>query len=62
MIKNDENMKNRIFNLLDRIEDKTGKMAHEIVGLNEKLNHWQKGLVRDLFFLNYLSKFLDDLN
>jgi hypothetical protein len=54
--------KNHIFNLLDRIEDKTGRMSHELPELAEKLESWQFGNLKDLYFYNFLTKFFDDIN
>lgn len=52
---------NRIFKTLDRIEDKTGKMAHEIPELAENLKRWQDGKLNGIYFLEQLNKFLDEL-
>lgn len=52
---------NRIFARLDRIEDKTGKMAHEIPELTENLKRWQDGKLSGVYFLEQLNKFLDEM-
>lgn len=53
---------NMIFNLLDRIEDKLGDMAHQIPEITEKLQKWQDKKVSDSFFYNYLTGYWDKIN
>lgn len=55
-------IKNSIFNLLDRVEDKTGKMAHEIEEIKYDLEKWQNGEIRSIYFKEVLNKFFDGLN
>lgn len=52
---------NRIFKTLDRIENKLGKMAHEISAIAPKLKAWQDGKLNGIYFLEFLNKFWDDL-
>ena len=52
---------NRIFARLDRIEDKAGKMVHEIPELAENLKRWQDGKLSGVYFLEQLNKFLDEM-
>jgi regulator of replication initiation timing len=54
--------KNRIFNTLDKIEDKTEIMIHEIPELKHELKLWQDNKIQDLFFFNLLMKYLDSLD
>ena len=49
----------RIFATLDLIEFKTGKLAHEIHEISESLDKWHNKLIKDVFFLNFLSKFCE---
>ncbi len=52
---------NRIFARLERIEDKTGKMAHEMPEIAPKLKAWQDGKFNGIYFLEFLNKFLDQM-
>lgn len=54
--------KNHIFNRLDRIEDLTEKMIHEIPELADKMKQWQDGELKDLYFYETLNKYWDSLN
>ena len=58
----DDNITARIFELLDRIEDIEGLMAHDIDGIKEKLEAWQDGDLNDSYFLNFLNKYNDKLD
>ena len=51
-----------IFNTLDRIEDRSGVMAHEDERIKEKLRTWQDGNLKDSYFQETLNKYLDELN
>jgi hypothetical protein len=53
---------NQIFNLLDRIEDKTNTMAHEIPSIAPYLRQWQDKQVTDLAFYNFICKEWDKVN
>lgn len=52
---------NRIFKSLDLIENKTKKMAHEIPAISSELKRWQDGQLNGIYFLEFLTKFLDQL-
>lgn len=54
--------KDRVFSLLDRIEDRTNKMVHEITELSDKLKAWQDFKVTDTQFIETLNKYIDTLN
>jgi hypothetical protein len=56
------NDKSHIFHRLDRIEDITGKMIHEIPELADKLKSWQDGDLNDIYFYETLNKYWDSLN
>ena len=60
-IDHDQISRNRIFNLVDRIENKTGEMIEEIESLAELFRLWQDGKVRNPYMINTLSSFLDQL-
>ena len=51
-----------IFKRLDRIEDVTGSMIHEIPELSEVMRNWQDGMVSDIYFYEFISKYWDSLN
>lgn len=51
----------QIFKLLDYIEHITGSMAHEILLLKEPLEKWNNGELNDIYFREYLNKFIDNL-
>lgn len=53
---------NMIYKILDSIENKKHIMAHDIPGLSDKLKEFQDGKLRPIYFINYLSKFFDELN
>ncbi len=55
-------MKNRVFNLADRIEDKTNKMVHEIPELAVKFKTWQDGKAKDSYIIETFNKYIDKLN
>lgn len=61
MVRRDEVMKARIWNLLDSIENKLGKMAHE-TDLVDELKKFQDGDLKPLYFYNRLAKYWDSLN
>jgi len=54
--------KGRIHRLLETIEDKTGKMAHEIDEVRHQLKNWQDGHLANSTFTEHLNKFVDLLN
>lgn len=56
------NDKYRIFNTLDKIEDRVGLMAHEIDAIRYSLLLWQDGKIKDFVFQDLLNKYLDSLN
>ena len=56
-----EVMKNQIWNLLDKIEDKVKKMAHEIPEIKDALHKWQDGKMNRASFYNLLTKYWDNL-
>ena len=51
-----------IFSLLDKIEDKTGRMAHEIDKISNQLRLWQKSMVSNSFMKETLNKYWDEIN
>lgn len=51
-----------ILNRLETIEDKLGRMAHEIPDLDLNLRKWQDKETKDISFYNYLVTFLDEVN
>lgn len=53
--------KNMVFNLLDKIEDKKKKMAHEIPEIKDNLKKWQDGKIKDSFFREFLNKYIDKM-
>lgn len=55
-------MKQMIFKMLDRIENKTGIMAHNIPEIAEKLQNWQDGKIKDSYFIEFLNKYWDAIN
>ena len=60
-----EVLKNRIYNMLDKIEDKTETMAHEIPDIRGALDGWQKSEYlesKGLFLYNVLCLYWDNLN
>lgn len=52
----------QVWSLIDSIEHKLGKMAHEIPDLKDKLKDYQDGKLKRLYFFNWLCKFWDGLN
>ena len=58
----DDLLKQRIWNILDSIEDKLGKMAHEVPELAEDLELYQNGKIKPLYYFNKLTKVFDELN
>ena len=50
---------NRVFSLLNQIENKTNTMAHEIADLKDSLVNWQDGKLKSGFFIEQLSKYID---
>lgn len=54
-------MKTRIFNYLDKIENLTGVMIEDNEYLADLLKLWQDNKVKDLYFLNTLSNYIDQL-
>lgn len=54
-------MKNQIFKSLDKIEELTGKMAHELPGISERLKLWQDGQIKDSFFKLALENYKNEL-
>ena len=54
-------MKNRIFNYLDKIEELTGVMIEDNEYLADLLKLWQDNKVKDLYFLNTLAEYIDQL-
>lgn len=56
-----EIMKARIWTLLDVIENKLGKMAHD-TDLADELKKFQDGDLKPLYFYNRLAKYWDMLN
>lgn len=54
--------KNRIFKLLDMIEDRTGHMAHKITDIKDELCKWQDGQLKDIYFMAILTRFWDQIN
>lgn len=50
-----------IFKALDKIEDSTGVMAHELPTLMDKLKQWKDGELKDSYFMEYLNKQLDKI-
>lgn len=54
--------KSHIFKRLDRIEDVTGKMIHEIPELSEVMRNWQDGMINDIYFYEFINKYWDKLN
>ena len=54
-------MASRIYTLLEAIENKTGKMAHEIEGLSEKLKRWQDKEIKTSYFNLFVIDFLEKM-
>ncbi len=54
-------MKNRVWNLTERIEELTGQMVHEIPALAEKFVNWQDGKTTDGQIVLTLTNYLDGL-
>lgn len=54
--------KNIIFNILDRIEDRTKLMINEIPELKDYMRKWQDGKLKDIYFKEILNKYVDELN
>lgn len=52
----------RVFYMLDLIEDKTGIMAHEIPELKDRLRLWQDENINTSSFMLTLNKFWDNIN
>lgn len=48
-----------IFNVLDRIEDITGVMAHEDPAIANTLRDWQDGVLNDTYMIECLNKYYD---
>jgi len=51
-----------IFLALDSIENKTNIMAHHNPVINDKLKDWQDGKLPDVYFKEFLNKYIDQLN
>jgi hypothetical protein len=51
--------RSHIFRRLDSIEDKQGKMIHEIAELKGPMQSWQNGLMKDHVFFEILAKYID---
>lgn len=58
----EEFMKQRIFSLLYRIEEKSGKMAHEIPEIMENLKKWQDGEIKSSYFNLTLCTYFDHMD
>lgn len=53
---------NQIFNLLERIENKTMTMADHNSMICNELKRWQDGEIRHAYFYNFLTRYWDSLN
>ena len=51
----------RIWSLIDSIEDRLGIVAHDIPDLKDRLKAYQDGILKPIYFINYLSKYIDQL-
>ena len=60
-IDHDQYQMQHIWSLIDSIEYKLNTMAHEIPDLSERLKDYQDGKLKRLYFINYLTKFIDNL-
>ena len=52
----------RIFSILDKIENKTQTMAHNIDEIKNQLKLWQDGQVSGIFMLETLNQYYDGLS
>jgi hypothetical protein len=61
-IDHDQMQMQRVWALVDVIEHRLNLMAHEIPELKDKLQDYQDQKLRRIYFINYLAKFIDNLN
>ena len=54
--------KSHIFKRLDRIEEVTGNMIHEIPELSEVMRNWQNEMINDVYFYEFINKYWDSLH
>ena len=57
-----EVINNMVWSILELIEDKQGKMGHEIPELKTDLYKFQDGKLRGIVFYNRLTKYWDTIN
>lgn len=62
MIDHDELQRSMIRKLMDRIEDKTGIMIHEINGISDSVLKWEYNEITNSQIKETLSKYWDKIN
>ncbi len=62
-VTHDDYQMRRVWSLLETIENKTGTMGHEITldDFNIKLKKYLDGKYKRAYYINYLTKFIDNL-
>jgi hypothetical protein len=61
-IDHDQLQRQRVWALVDSIEDKLGLMMHEMDDLKDTLKRYQEGYIKPITFINILNKYIDELN
>lgn len=61
-IDHDQLQRQRVWALVDRVEDMEGMMMHEMPTWKDTLKRYQDGFIKPITFINMLTKHIDDLN
>jgi len=61
-IDHDQYQMQRLWSLICQIEDRTETEAHLIEGLCDKLKDYQDKKLKRSYFIEYLNKYIDQLN